>query len=242
MDAKNFKYLILFNILGALLFLSWLVPENHGFWFNIDKNIFYFFNNMLTESKAFMYFVSFINLRGFDIIAFIGMLIIFYDYFSKKDLQGKRFLFCVGITMLLTAILVKQVLAFFPIDRTSPTIFFKETMHLPVNLISELSGWNTKCRSSDCFPGDHGIMLLIFSSYMWRYCNFEAFKKCLIVFIIFSLPRIMGGAHWFTDVVVGSTSTNLLLTSWILLTPASDKVVSWLEKTLPLGWINKYCK
>lgn len=242
MNSKNVKKLLICNILGALLFLSWLLPENHGFWFNIDKNIFYFFNNMLTESKAFMYFVSFINLRGFDIIAFIGMLIIFYDYFVKKDIKGKRLLFCTGVAMLLTAVLVKQTLSFLPFDRTSPTIFFKETMHMSVNLISDLSGWNTKCRSSDCFPGDHGIMLLIFASYMWRYCDFTAFKKCLIVFIIFSLPRIMGGAHWFTDVAVGSISTNLLFTSWILLTPFSDKIIAWLEKTLPLNWIGKTYK
>lgn len=242
METKNFKYIFICNFLGILLLLSWLIPENHGFWFSIDKNIFYFFNNMLTQSKAFMYFVSFINLRGFDIIAFIGMLIIFYEYFSKKDIQGKGFLLCVGIAMLLNAVFVKQFLSLIPIDRSSPTIFFAETMHMPVNLISELSGWPTKCKSSDCFPGDHGIMLLIFTSYMWRYCSFTAFRKCLLVFIIFSLPRIMGGAHWFTDVAVGSISTNLLLTSWILLTPISDKVIAGLQKTLPLGWVDKYFK
>ena len=50
------------------------------------------------------------------------------------------------------------------------------------------------------------MMLLIFAVYMWKYIGKDAFIKAMAVFIIFSLPRIMGGAHWVTDVFVGSVS------------------------------------
>jgi len=59
------------------------------------------------------------------------------------------------------------------------------------------------------------------------------------VFLVFSLPRIMSGAHWFTDVAVGSISIVLVVLSWVLLTPLSDKVIAWLEPKLPLKLFEK---
>lgn len=48
------------------------------------------------------------------------------------------------------------------------------------------------------------MMLLIFTFYMLRYFGKKAFAASLLVVIVFSMPRIMSGAHWLTDVVVGS--------------------------------------
>lgn len=240
MPSKNFFYITIFNLLGAFLLGTWLLLENHGFWFTMDKSVFFFFNTMLVKSKTFMYFVSFVNLRGFDIIAFLAMLGVFYSYFKGKELSEKHRMLCIGIAMLATAVLIKQLGVFFPFDRNSPTLFFPKVMNLPVNLISDLSGWATKCKANDCFPGDHGIMLLIFSSFMWRYFGFKAFQKCILVFVLFSLPRIMGGAHWFTDVAVGSVSVTLIVASWILLTPLSDLFIVKLEKLIPIKFTEKY--
>ena len=77
MKKKNLQWIIICNILGVVLFLSWYITQFSGFWFEVDKAIFYGFNQMLTTSKAFMYFVAFINLRAFDIVAFVAMLAIF---------------------------------------------------------------------------------------------------------------------------------------------------------------------
>jgi len=54
-----------------------------------------------------------------------------------------------------------------------------------------------------------------------------------VIAVLFSLPRIMAGAHWFTDVAVGSLSVVLVGLSWWLITPASDWLVNWLYRTLP---------
>lgn len=125
-----------------------------------------------------------------------------------------------------------------PIDRASASVYFDQLYH-NVNWVSQLSGWPAKDRSGSSFPGDHGMMLLIFAVYMWKYIGKDAFIKAMAVFIIFSLPRIMGGAHWFTDVFVGSVSFVLLVLSWILLTPLADIFIGWLEQKLPLRWFVK---
>ena len=229
MTVKNLVKIIFLNIIGIALFFSWYPPEHQGFWFQLDKSVFYFFNDLLPQSKVFTYFVAFVNLRAFDSVAFIFMLLIFYGYYRKCNAVGKRRMFCMGIAMLVSAVIAKQCDMEIPIERASPTKFFDQ-----VNLVSQLSGWPAKNRAGDSFPGDHGMMLLIFSGYMLKYFGRKAFLECLAVVVLFSLPRIMGGAHWLTDVIVGSVSIVLVVLSWLLLTPASDKFISWLEPKLPL--------
>lgn len=237
MKKKNLLWIILCNIVGALLLGSWLAssPANgyHGPWLALDKSVFYFFNQLLVQSKSFMYFVAVVNLRVFDVVAFVAMLAIFYSYYRKNNVEGKRWLFCIGVAMLVSAVVIKQFDRLLPIDRVSASIYFDQLYH-NVNWLSQLSGIAAKDKSASSFPGDHGMMLLIFSVYMWKYIGRAAFCKALAVFVVFSLPRIMGGAHWFTDVYVGSVSFVLLVLSWILLTPAADMFINWLEPKLPL--------
>ncbi len=37
---KNLPQIVLLNIVGLALFLSWYIPVNHGFWLPIDADIF----------------------------------------------------------------------------------------------------------------------------------------------------------------------------------------------------------
>lgn len=77
------------------------------------------------------------------------------------------------------------------------------------------------------------MMLMVFTVFMLRYLGKRAFAIALLITVIFSMPRLMIGAHWFTDIMVGSLSVVLVGASWLLMTPASDKVVGWLDRKLP---------
>ncbi len=226
---------LLCTVAGLLLFGSWYLDPYSGFWFALDKKIFYFFNSLLTANKTFMYFVAAVNLRIFDIVSLAAMAFIMYGYYKNANVEGKRWLFCVGATMLLSAVLIKQLDFLIPADRVSASVYFNNLEH-NVNFVSQLSGWPAKDRSSGSFPGDHGIMLMIFACFMWKYLGRRAFAKALVVLVVFSLPRIMSGAHWFTDIAVGSLSVVLVGLSWILLSPFADRVTGLLEKYVPLRW------
>lgn len=230
MPLKNVLYIAVCNIMGLLLFFSWYPFEPYGFWFNIDKTVFYFFNDLLAENKIFAYFVAFVNIRIFDSVAFLFMLGIFFNYYRKSNRKVRRYMFCMGIAMLVSAFIIKQFDMHLPVIRCSPTNYFEN-----VNLISNITHWHTKDSAEDSFPGDHGMFLLIFCGFMLKYFGKKAFFQSLTVFLLFSMPRIMGGAHWLTDIVVGSISIVLIILSWILLTPAADKFISWLESKIPLN-------
>ncbi len=229
---KNLKKIILLNILSFTIFFSWYLPANNGFWFVLDKNIFYYFNDMLLPGSSFLYIVGITNLRVFDIISFLAMLTLYGYYYRKYDKVGRRKMWLLGIVIILTAVIINQLGHLIPVQHCSPTGFFEK-----VSRVSEMLPINTKDYSRDSFPGDHGLMLMIFAGFMLRYFGKRAFAISCVILVIFVLPRIMAGAHWFTDIAVGSLSIAMFGLSWVLLTPISDKCLLWLDKKMPGGKI-----
>lgn len=146
----------------------------------------------------------------------------------KETPAGRRRLIVTGVVMLLTAVILNQLGHLLPVSHPSPTLTFDN-----INRVSELTGIPTKDASSDSFPGDHGMMLMIFACFMLRYFSQGAFAIALLIVVIFSMPRVMIGAHWFTDIAVGSLSIVLVGMGWVLLTPLSDKIINVINHHLP---------
>ena len=165
---RNLLTVIALNILGLILFFSWYLPENHGFWFLFDKNIFYFFIERLILDGFFTYLVALTNNRKFDLVAIAAMLSLMGYFFIKGDRKIKREVILIGLTMIVVAVLLNQIGRQIPVMRGSPTGYFEN-----VNRVSELvTTISAKDYSGDSFPGDHGLMLMIFTAFMWRYFGF----------------------------------------------------------------------
>ena len=228
MTRRNLPLIILFNLLGVALFLSWFLPANHGGWFTLDSAIFFFFNRHLATDPAFLHLVAITNNRAFDVISLLAMGLLYLYFYLKQDAAGRRRLVITGVVMLLTAVVLNQLGHLLPVKHPSPTLTFDN-----IYRVSELTGIPTKDASSDSFPGDHGMMLIIFSCFMLRYFGRRAFAVALLITLIFSLPRVMIGAHWFTDIAVGSLSVVLVGASWVLMTPCSDWIIERLNRLLP---------
>ncbi|WP_346825683.1 phosphatase PAP2 family protein [Serratia inhibens] len=228
MTRRNLPFIIFFNLLGIALFLSWFLPVNHGYWFTVDSAIFFFFNRHLATDPGFLHLVAITNNRAFDVISLIAMGLLYLSFYLKQDAAGRRRLLITGVVMLLTAVVLNQLGHLLPVKHPSPSLSFEN-----INRVSTLTGIPTKDASSDSFPGDHGMMLMIFTCFMLRYFNRRAFVVALLITLVFSLPRVMIGAHWFTDIAVGSLSVVLVGASWCLMTPFSDRLIDGLNLMLP---------
>lgn len=228
MTRRNLPFILFFNLLGVALFLSWFLPANHGGWFTLDSAIFFFFNRHLATDPAFLHLVAITNNRAFDVISLLAMGLLYLYFYLKQDAAGRRRLVITGVVMLLTAVVLNQLGHLLPVKHPSPTLTFDN-----IHRVSELTGIPTKDASGDSFPGDHGMMLIIFSCFMLRYFGRGAFAVALLITLVFSLPRVMIGAHWFTDIAVGSLSVVLVGASWVLMTPCSDWIVERLNRLLP---------
>lgn len=65
--------ILLLNALGVVLFLSWYLPPEHGFWFGVDKSIFFGFNSQMVTHPLFALIVAITNYRGFDAVSLLAM-------------------------------------------------------------------------------------------------------------------------------------------------------------------------
>jgi Kdo2-lipid A phosphotransferase len=221
--------ILLLNILGLALFFSWYLPANHGLWFPLDSAVFHFFNQGVAENRAYAWFLAIINNRAFDGCSLLAMGCLMLHFWLKAESQGRRRIIIIGLVMLLCAVVVNQLAQhLMPVKRTSASLFFPDAQR-----ISDVLAFPTKDASKDSFPGDHGMMLLIFTTFMWRYFGQKAAAVALIIFVVFAFPRVMIGAHWFTDIAVGSLSAVLIGMPWFLLTPLSDKIIALFDRYLP---------
>ncbi|WP_036111541.1 phosphatase PAP2 family protein [Mangrovibacter sp. MFB070] len=221
--------ILVMNLLGFALFFSWYLPPSHGFWFPIDSGLYHFFNRLIVENHTFLWLVAITNNRAFDACSLLCMGLVMLHYWRAESACGRRRIVIIGLVMLLTAVVLNQLgQNILHLERRSPSLFFTDTVR-----VSELLPFPTKDASKDSFPGDHGMMLLIFCGFMLRYFSVRAFAISLAIFAVFSLPRMMIGAHWFTDVFVGSLTVVLVGLPWCLLTPLSDKLVNWFNLRLP---------
>lgn len=226
---KKIPLILLLNAAGLALFLSWYLPVNHGFWFPVDSGIFHFFNEQLVKSKVILWLVAITNNRAFDGCSLLAMGCLMLSFWLKEDATGRRRIILIGLVMLLTAVVINQLAqGLMPVKRSSPSLFFPN-----IHRVSELLNISTKDASKDSFPGDHGMMLLIFASFMLRYFGKKAFAIALIIVVVFAFPRVMIGAHWLTDIVVGSLSAVLIGVPWVLMTPLSDRLIALFDRYLP---------
>lgn len=226
---KKLPLILLLNAAGLALFLSWYLPVNNGFWFPIDSGIFHFFNEQLVKSQAILWLVAITNNRAFDGCSLLAMGCLMLSFWLKEDRAGRRRIIIIGLVMLLTAVVINQLAqGLMPVKRSSPSLFFPN-----VHRVSELLHISTKDASKDSFPGDHGMMLLIFSSFMLRYFGKKAFAVALIIVVVFAFPRVMIGAHWLTDIIIGSLSAVLIGVPWCLMTPLSDRLIALFDRYLP---------
>ena len=151
------------------------------------------------------------------------------SFWFKEQSAGRRRVIIIGLAMLLAAVIINQLAQhLMPVKRASPSLSFTD-----ITKVSDVISFPTKDASKDSFPGDHGMMLLIFSAFMWRYFGKVAGLIALIIFVVFAFPRVMIGAHWFTDIIVGSMTVILIGLPWVLLTSLSDRLITFFDKSLP---------
>ena len=224
----QYNKLLFWNLVAIAVLGSWFWLPNHGFWFDIDKAIFYYFNNKIGMSDGWVTAVAIANNRAFDGVALLAMGAVYYSYYRGASKEQKRQLLIIGLMMLLTAIGLNQLGRAIPVERPSPTLTFENVFRL-----TELTTFKTKDASGDSFPGDHGLMLMIFTAFVWRFLSWKAGLWGCVFVVVFSAPRVMGGAHWWSDIYVGAFSVACFGMAWLMHTGVFDTVLAWLDRYLP---------
>nr|WP_240457878.1 phosphatase PAP2 family protein [Halomonas socia] len=209
--------ILFYNLLGIALVLSWWSP-NLLIWEELDDAVFFVTNAWLhDDNMVWVTFVAAVNNRLFDVASFLVLLGLYLWAIRRDSVAEHRLLRWggIGITMLLTAGILSQAVRYaITWERLSPTLVYDD-----VNLITQMVEFDTKDVSTTSFPGDHGMMLMLFTAFIWRFSGRTVGLASALMAILLSLPRMLGGAHWFSDIFNGALAICLVTLPWVLCTP-----------------------
>lgn len=212
--------------LAALVF--WNLPETGSSIATFDEAVFRLLNNSLFFSETWAWFWAFAASDYFDIIQYVAIFSITgYGLYLRKPKTQRRQEF--GILLFyylcLTIFLIvhKQIaLKIFEFKRNSPTVFFKDAYRL--SLLAP--NWPMKDISNLSFPGDHAAFVSCWMCYILKRYPRNIRIAAVVTTVMMSLPRLVAGAHWFTDVFIGGVLPAFALASWVFDTPLIPYLLS----------------
>jgi len=214
-----------FNI--ALL-TSWFLEPTRSIWLAVDEYVFWTLNNSLADGRAWQVFWAAANNRATDVVA--GLLIIgLFAHFIRHTSRDKTSsVIAIFVMTVVLGILGSQIGKAMPVSRPSGTM-----VHASALRLSDLVTWMpTKDISGDSFPGDHTTVLLIFAGIVTFYLPRAYAVAAWAIAIVFTAPRIFGGAHWLTDDLVGSVAIAGLVLGCVLATPLQHTMINSLESLI----------
>lgn len=212
-------WLLLWWGLAALLFASWLFPVTRSAWDAFDTQLFYWLNGSLESGKYWQGFWAFVNWRPFDLVAASIILIISFFWIYQQP-QDKRLGLLSGLSVLLTLILATRFSAALLLYITDYQRYSPSIMLEPSYRLSELVTWiHGKDYHKDCFPGDHGYVVMACIVFFFARAGKQWGWLVLILLPPFMIPRLVSGAHWATDIIIGSGTMLLISLPLLLATP-----------------------
>lgn len=222
------KPLFITHLLALLLISSWFFEPTRSFWLLLDIKLFWFFNNSLRDgSDGWRYLWAMLNMKHFDRVVALILLGIFvvHGIRSGRKLWGRH----IGIMTAMFIVLgiwtgygtVTGLGQLLPIERLSATLEFPDSFRL-AQWATDLK---TKDASPDSFPGDHGMILLIVAGFISYYFSRSYAWFAIIFAVLGTLPRVVAGAHWLTDEVIGAVFIAALALSWNFHTPVGELIV-----------------
>ncbi|MDF2577269.1 MAG: hypothetical protein K0S74_753 [Chlamydiales bacterium] len=230
----------------ALLIMSWLLPPISQIWERIDYTLFNFLNQKFVWYFPGPYFWGLTTLKSFDVFIDIIFIAIAAYHVSTFTAGAERrykmaqyvfgFLYLViGIFLIKrgTRVLIHEWIDW---DRASPSAVVADAIRL--SALFPLMG--LKDISHDCFPGDHAAFVFVWAGLMWRYAGKKYGSLAWAIALFCALPRMITGAHWFTDVAVGATTITVILLSLLKVGNYENRAVLAIDCCLAKPWSLRY--
>ncbi len=199
----------------------------------IDIALAYFFNNIIRYNPWLHDTCAYLNSKMgnwlYDVV--IAFFIIPYICFGKKEKWLERLLntiLIVALSLFTYFIFNRYLTRHLHFKSFSPTGVLPDLFRLS----SVISWTKVKEFSSVSYPSDHGstIFMFVLSTYylMGRRIGFLA----IIASIPFALPRLLVGAHWSSDLLLGSLPLAIFNLAWFFYTPVYKTLLQTLLRSL----------
>ncbi len=233
---------VLCHLFALLIYGSWLFEPTRALWDALDIRLFYLLNGTLEQGEKWRLFWAAANTKTADILTGLVMILFFFLFIfsGPKSLRIERLsMFGIMSGMILLSQdggLVNLYEKIIAVERASPSLVLE-----PVYRLSELVPQiKAKDAAQNSFPGDHGIVIMIWAGSVWFFASWRWGLAATLIGVLILLPRMVAGAHWLSDNLVGSSLLVLLMVAWILCTPLAWYLqrlgVQILGFILPRSW------
>lgn len=226
--------LLLCNIGAVLLLGSWLWQPTRQLWDQLDLTLFALLNEPVHAAGLWAHIWAIASMRPVD----LGVGVLMLAVILKADLvfngaQVRRALFAflaVLLVMLLFRVGFAELVKLMDWQRPSASLVVEGSARLTELFPAWEERWDMKDSAGRSFPGDHASVLLIWALFM---SAFSRGWKLLLVWsmaVLFMMPRLVAGAHWASDALVGGGFLSLVALAWGCHTPFASKASAWLER------------
>jgi len=214
------------NILAVLLIISWYTETGRFIWDQLDAWVFFTLNGSLADGRTWQWFWAVTNTKSFDIASALLILILYSFHIFSSNREQTISRITSGVLILVSTVIAiqfsKNLLDY---GRPGPSSILQ-----PAILLTEyVTGFEFKDHSANSFPGDHGIALIMFTSMVWFYAGRTYGLIMMLLSMLLILPRMVVGAHWLSDHLVGAAYVSLIALGWILATPLHASVLRRVE-------------
>lgn len=224
-------------LLALVLFGSWLyVPATRALWDALDLGIFRTLNGSLEHARWWQVVWAVGNNHFFDFLSSLLMTWLAYRYVMAGGEAYINERVCtilyIALVIVCTVVTVDKLLIEPNEKRASPTMVLEN-----VFMLSEHVTWlTTKDASPNSYPSDHATVLTMVTLMLWHFAGKRTGLVMLAALFIFSFPRLIGGAHWFTDMAAGGLPLSLAAVAVAIYTPIYRYVIGGMVKVanLPL--------
>ena len=231
------KMLLTLHILVGLTILSLFLEPVNSLWVPIDQGFFQLANSWIKESFFWQNFWAIANHRLADfLLEDLGFLFLFFwiIYATPAALRQRKtaeclFILIYGAFIILIAneFLFRNLLH---IERKSPTL----VMDTFTNLSDTVTWLKIKTKSYKSFPGDHATTAILSIVGFFFLAREQRTVRIITLFfgLFLALPRLIVGAHWLTDVLIGSGSIIAICFGWAFCTPLASSCIHIVDRGL----------
>lgn len=227
---------LLCHLIAILLLVSWRWPATRELWDALDLAVFQLLNTPVHETGLWAHIWGIASMRPVDLGVGLLMLAIMLRGDLVLRAEHVRLALFAFITTLLVMLLIRvgfaDLVRLLDWQRASPSLVVEGAARLTELFPTWEARWDMKDSASRSFPGDHASVLLLWALFLsgaargWRLLLVWALALLLI------MPRLVAGAHWASDALVGGALLSLLGLAWGSYTPLAGWAAQHLERLI----------
>lgn len=211
------------HLLALFLLASLFLLPTKEVWQWVDTSCFVALNSSIEHHPLQQAFWAVFNIKITDLFgaSFLFGCFLLYVFEGEEQERRKRLaqLIYALVWFEISILFCKQCLTplceHFHVSRHSPTVVLKAS-----TMLSQVAPWaKIKSTSYFCFPADHACIVFQWCAFLWFFAGWKRGLLTSLFSTLFLLPRLISGAHWLSDLLVGSGSIILVALAYALYTP-----------------------